>query len=263
MALAFATSPQLNQSLGYEDHYLNETVKFYRMWSSKGNNTLTSRKFPALYEATQIHMNSRPGGYRWLVEAALMTSSTDEEIAELFAFRYGSDTVHAFRRVYFDIDAYRSKKAVVFCNVLSTSLANLRGPEDYDFTWKVFCYEHGKDGLAALIDFHTGAPFNKKYLTYFKNMTNSRLSYNSFHVSTLSQSHRESAMRTLENAQQMWNFDKNQDRGSGAQYEAAKQILEACRDAILSPGIEDIIQSTTDSWEGQLEVDYNDLPVTE
>jgi hypothetical protein len=263
LALAFAVAPQLNESLGFEDRYLNHAIQFYRRWSDKVSNKMASREYPSIFEATQIHLNSRPtGGYRWLLEAALMTSATDEEIADLFSFRYGADTIRAFRRIYFDIDPYRDKKACVVANVLSTSLSNMRGSEDYDYTWKMMCYDNGWEGLLALIDYQAGSPFTKKFQKYFRDMSTSRISYNSYHISVLKQSHRESAMRTIETAQTLWHTEsKTQvDKGSEELQEAAKQILESCRDAITAPTLEDFIQSNVEGWEGLRNVEYPEIP---
>jgi hypothetical protein len=109
----------------------------------------------AIHNANAIHLSSRPRGWRWIVEALLCAGMTDREIADEIGMGANRLDIEAFRRIYFDVDAYvkngRLSKTAVEANILSTSRSRAGDLENHDYIWKRVATRFGPDGFLSFL----------------------------------------------------------------------------------------------------------------
>jgi len=227
-----------------DDTWLLEACTFFRYREDIIHSTMSFRsKHPAMFEAFLIHNDSKTtGGFKWLLEAYLMTNATDEMIAEEVGTLHGARTIELYRKVYFDIDHYRSKPSSVLCNVLATSLSMHHEQSEVDFTWKSFAYTMGFEAMKNLVRFKTGGTLSPEYATYFRTVTGDRRIYNAYHATgDIRARHVESALLLVDSADKHYNMSKLKDglEEDGKVGElVAKEMLSALEKAFLDTSLE-------------------------
>lgn len=109
----------------------------------------------AVGDANALHANSRPGGWRWMIEALLCSGLSDAEIASELQLPTGRESVKAFRRIYFDVDCYRVggelSRTALEANVMSASRNRAMTGTNHDYAWKRIAIRFGPSGFMAYI----------------------------------------------------------------------------------------------------------------
>jgi hypothetical protein len=238
------------------DSYVSRAIKFCR---EKQNPVTSPRMYWAryadIYEAYLINMSANPnGGYKWQLEAMLMTGTDADTIAENYAFQGGADTVRAYAKLFFDIEPYREKELCVLGNVLSSSLAANIGIDDYDYSWKAFAYDRGYDNLLKFLRFRAGSRLPKALKKWFDEMTQDRVAYGAYSASAnLRNMFNHQALQVLDVASKYYSVThailQNTPNDDNDASLAAKQILGALQDVILNPNIEQRVAENTDKHE--------------
>jgi len=188
-----------------KDRFLFTGAKFYRDRKKVDKQyTYYKSKFPYITPAFEIYTHNRMDGWRWFIEALLMTPLTDAEIVDALKIKCSPEVIKAYRKLFFDIDAFRESPAAVTANILSTSRAAAMDFNNCDYTWKIFAYTWGAE--AFLDQFSCNKQkINKKYKTWFKDLTNDRLTVHSFQItSDLRLMYNNQAMDVLRLAREYW-----------------------------------------------------------
>lgn len=100
--------------------------------------------------AADLNASSRPGGFRWLLEALICGGATNSQCLRLMGLPFDEETIEAYRRIYFDTDAYRSpdgtiSRTALESNVVACSKSRLVTVESHDYMWKRFAIRFGAD----------------------------------------------------------------------------------------------------------------------
>jgi hypothetical protein len=243
-------------SIATDDHYIGRSLRFCkeRQDPLSGASLFRSR-YPDIYEAYLINMSNNPtGGYKWQIEAMLMTDVEYKEIANNFMLEGGEDTIRAYAKLFFDIETYRHKECCVLANVLSSSLAASRGMDDFDYTWKAFAYAKGYDNLRKFLKFKAGFSLPPNLRKWFDTATQDRVAYGAYSSSSnLRNMYNHQALAVLDVASRYYtvangvaNKLQNTDGDTST---AAKEILGALQEVILNPRLENKIAGTRDEFE--------------
>lgn len=238
------------------DAYITRAISFCK---DKANPVTSPKaywtRYPDIYEAYLYNMSANPnGGYKWQLEAMLMTDATPAEIADNYLFVAGEDTVRAYQNLFFDITPYKDKPCAILANVLASSLSASRGIDDYDYSWKAFAYHKGYDNLLQFLKFRTGARLPKVLKKFFDEMTQDRVSYGAFSASSqLRNMYNQQAISLLDVASKYYTvthsiLQKVRSEDNDASL-AAQQILGALQEVILNPNIEQRIAENNDPHE--------------
>jgi len=213
-------------------------------------------KYPAMHEAFMIHLHAgNQGGYRWLVEAMLMTDATNKEIANEFCPLHGAETIEMYRKVYFDIDHYRERKANVLCSILAQSLAKTHAATDCDFTWKIIAYTQGFDAFREFVAFRAGGMLPDPIKTWFRDVSSFRRSYGEFNLtSSLRNMYRQDALAVLDHADRHWSMQnsamaKNIAGTGSLTEETGRSVLESLEQALMDPSIPALVKEARTFYE--------------
>jgi len=241
----------IRRSMAAKDEWLLEACRFYESREDLVHyNGRLQIKYPVMHEAFMLFHDSRPtGGYKWLIEAMLMTDASDKDIANTFNPLYGAATIEMFRKVYFDIEHYKDNAAAIFCTILATALHTTHTVTDCDFTWKAFAYVRGFDAINDLIKFRGGADLSDDYVKFMREISTKRRYYNEYHqTASLRASFSQPAMALFDQADRLWNMEQARKSlgdgdGSGSAVGTAQQILTTLEEAFLDPDLEKKIAS--------------------
>jgi hypothetical protein len=248
--------PQEEANMSVLDHYVGRAIKFCReKQDPRTGSRMYKERYPDIYEAYLLNMCDNPnGGYKWQIEAMLMTDASLEDIADNYLLENGVDTIRAYARLFFDIEPYREKGLCVLGNVLSSSLASNRGIDDYDYSWKAFAYEKGYDNLLKFLKFKAGSRLPKVLKKWFDEMTQDRVTYGAYAASAnLRNMYNNQAIQVLDVASRYYTVSNSiankLNSGDEEAVLAAKQILGALQEVILNPNIEKQIADNNDPHE--------------
>jgi hypothetical protein len=230
------------------DPWLMEACKFYQdreeLMHYSGR---LQRRFPVMHEAFMLFHDSKPaGGFKWLIEAMMMTEATDDQIATTFCPLYGAATVTMFRKVFFDIDHYKHSAMATYCTIFATALQSTHMTCDTDFTWKAFAYALGFDAIQDLIKFRSGGTLSNDYVTFMREISAKRRYYNEYHQSaSIRASFSQPAIALFEQADRLWNMEQARKKlggdGGNAAEAAAQVILGELEKSFLDPHLEERI----------------------
>lgn len=168
-----------------DDPWLLEACQFYR--HARGSNVcnpMNQVRYPEMYEAFMLMMaNNQFADYRFALQAMCCTTATDEEIAAAVEPNNGARVIELFRKVFFDIDAYKHNKIKMVCSVLAQAERNVHDPtQDSDFTWKIMAYHNGFDAFQAFMGFRAGGFLPENLISYMTTISTLRRIYASFHL---------------------------------------------------------------------------------
>lgn len=239
-----------------EDPYISRALRFCRERQDPLSGAALFRdRYPALYEAYLINLSNNPhGGYKWQIEAMLMTDASFEDIANNYLLEGGVETVRTYSKLFFDISPYKEKELCVLANVFSSSLGGIRGIDDFDYTWKAFAYAKGYDNLLKFFRFKAGHRLPPALKKWFEESTQDRVAYGAYSTSgNLRNMYNHQALAVLDVASRYYTISnsvlqKVQDNDDDASI-AAKQILGALQEVILNPKLEEQIAENNDPFE--------------
>ena len=226
------------------DPCLVEACEFYRGREEIASHSDYHRmQHPVIHEAFMLRLSANFfGGYKWLLEALLMTDASNKEIADQFHPLYGEDTVEMFRKVFFDVDHYRSNPANMLVSVFANSMQTTHSSTDCDFTWKAFAYQRGFEAFLELIRFRAGGLLPAPHVSFIREVAKQRAYYNAYHVSaSLRASYNQAALALFDHADKLWHLEKvteqlgdREDMGKLT----AQAVLTSLEQALTDPGIE-------------------------
>jgi len=252
--LVVADKGNVSQSVSLcKDLDIREAVKFCndKQRPIPVNHNMYVEKHRDVYEAYLINMSNNPnGGYKWQIEAMLMTGVDHATIASNYMFDHGAKTIATYEKLFFDISPYREKPLCVLGNVLSSSLSASTGIDDYDYSWKAFAYSKGYEDLLKFLSFRTGSRLTKNMRKWFDEMTQDRVAYGAFSTSAqMRNMFNQQAIQVLDIASRYYSISqtvanklKNPQDGVTL---AAKEVLAALQDVILDPNIEHRVANNT------------------
>lgn len=248
---------EIREARRANDKYLVTACEFYRNRQQiVSRNPEHIAKFPAMHEAFMLHMHAgNNGGYKWLVEAMLMTDASDEEIANEFCPLHGKETIATYRKVYFDIDHYRHRKANVLCSILAQSLTKTHSETDCDFTWKVIAYTQGFEAFREFVAFRAGGLLPETMRSWFRDISSFRRSYGEFNLtSSLRNMYRQEAIAVLDHADKHWSMQnsaasKMMSGGGSLTEETGRSVLESLEQALMDPNIPSMVKEARAFYE--------------
>lgn len=142
----FLADPYKEVDTVKSDPALRELSEFKRCVKKNLNNPHAFwKKYPEMSTAYQIFLSDMAEGWRWLIEAYLMTDLTDRKIANRLDVPIDAGTIKRYRTSFFDISLYNNSEAAIMANLLAVSKARAFDTGIPDFTWKVFAYVWGPD----------------------------------------------------------------------------------------------------------------------
>lgn len=110
-------------------------------------------------------------GWRWMIEALLMTAEDELEISQLSG-SLNARTIAAYRDLFFDVDGLLPYPLDTVTNVLNAARSASSGSEVYDYTWKNFAYRWGMQDFLGYVQ--TGR-LSDDHKDWFKEQTGVRL----------------------------------------------------------------------------------------
>jgi hypothetical protein len=190
------------------DKFLTEAVQYYKDRKKFVKDPAKVKKaHPESSLAFELYSNNRPGGWRWYIEALMMTGTSIEDIQKALKVDCPVDALNIFRNVFFDITPYIESEIAVYANVLSTSRVAAANPDNHDYTWKMFAYCWGADDFIKRFCFKAKEQ-SKEHREWFKMMAASNIALNSYHASSdLRLMYNNQAVEVLRLAQTYWSVD--------------------------------------------------------
>ena len=193
------------------DKYLTEAVSFYndrKKYIGKDNAKL-KKAHPECNLAFELHSQSRPGGWRWYLEALLLTGMPETEIRKILKVDCPVDAIKLFRSIFFDVSAYQESEVAVYANVLSTSRAAINDFNNHDYTWKMFAYCWGAEEFIKHFC-SRDKEIDKEHLKWFRQMSSGNLTRGSYHATNdMRIMYNAQALEVLRTAQTYWNLPEN------------------------------------------------------
>lgn len=205
LAQSFLADPTKPLSLANKDQYLGQAAKFYKDRKQYARDPkIFAKKHPALTEAFEIYCDNRAGGWRWYIEALMMTGLDSKALAKELKVKCSPESIEMYRKLFFDISGYRESQIAVYANVLSTSRACITDFSNYDYTWKLFAYCWGPEAFIEQFCFKDTNP-NVKYKEWFKSFAQNNVTINAFHLShDLKMTYNMQALEVIKTAQTFW-----------------------------------------------------------
>lgn len=241
VVMAYQADPGLSEAYVIRDPVLFNAVRFYRMFRGDNLNgsqkyTIVSRMFPEVLEAFVIYHNGSNGcGYRWALEAAVMTGESSEEIAKLFPFNGGAKTVETYVKMFFDVRDYLKSEMSLISSVLASSLSRDVDTSDYDFTWKSAAFYNGMDGLRALVRCRAGGRLTQKMRAWMREVINDRYLYRTYTLSSnMKKEYVEQSLALYSAVQTHWRIEDGKELVDDSDT-VPKQFLEAVRMIVENP----------------------------
>ncbi len=188
------------------DPWISKGCGFRREWSDRVPSDKLDVKYPGVREAVETFADNKPGGWRWMLEALLMTPETDKALASHIGANEAEPVITAYRKLFFDIDLYRHSPVSVSVNVLASAgnRAGVMGVSDY--VWKLFAYTWGAEGFIEAVCKGTGSGLmeeqQKKWLAATIQQENMFRAASA--VKEIQAGWSEQAARTLEDTKESW-----------------------------------------------------------
>lgn len=130
------------------DPFLTQGISFYK--SRKLN-----RKSPEFYlknylditRAFQIYAHNKPNGWRWVIEALLLTGASPEDISKSLKLptEITPEIIKCYSKLFFDVTDYLVSEPAVTANILGVSPSVPVDFCNFDYVWKRFAYTFGVD----------------------------------------------------------------------------------------------------------------------
>ena len=231
-----------------EDQWIGRGWRFDRDYRKGASGTELDRKYPGCRAALEAFSDSRPGGWKWMLEALLMSSSSDRDLADLIGDRKAGKAVTAYRKLFFDIDEYRDSPMAVSVNVLASAgnRAGVMGTSDY--VWKLFSYTWGAEEFmnAVCRGPETGSMTDKqqKWMAAAIRQENMFRAMNA--VEELKAGWSEQAAMTLDSTRHLWS---HQGETGG------ESLFDRYLDELMSLRVAGVIQGRKDTEPEKLEAE--------
>ena len=193
------------------DSYLRELVDFKRFVKCNLDDPGRYwKKYPDMATAYNIFLSNVSEGGRWLIEAYLMTSMSDGEIADRLKIDGMKEGVIArYRKIFFDIDSYRNSEAAVTANLLATSKVKSTDTGISDFTWKLFSYVWGARAFEMMFFPHKG-DIPDTYKQWLREKSSNMMDVYSFHTTRrLKDMYNENVIDVINTAKDYWELDSD------------------------------------------------------
>jgi hypothetical protein len=210
VAQSFLADPMKPIVLAQKDKYLGDAVGFYKARKQYVQDPVAyAKKYPDIATAFELYCDSRPSGWRWYIEALLMTGISCEDLQKVLKVNCPVSALEMFRKLFFDIEEYKNSEIAVYANVLSTSRTVISDFSNYDYTWKIFAYCWGAEDFIKQFCFKSREP-NKEHREWFKEFTMNNMTVGSFHLTNdLRMTYNMQAMEIIKTAQQYWSIPKS------------------------------------------------------
>lgn len=197
------------------DPLLYKGACFYRdVKSFKAKPALYMKKYPELNICREIYNANNFHGWRWYIEALILTGATDKEIVELLKVPVDPAIIGIYRKLFFDVDAILQSSVAVNANILAIARVNQGQQLDCNYMWKIFAYTWGAD---AFIE-HTSPKkqsVNKLHLKWFKDMAKEATVLGTFQMtSDLRAMYNQQVLEVLKIAKDFWDIsDEDYSKG--------------------------------------------------
>jgi len=257
VVMAYQADPTLSDAFIIRDPVLFRTVRFYRAFRSDTNRmagkyVLMSRMYPEILEAFVIYHNGAAGcGFRWALEAMVMTGMSSEEIADSFPLSHGEATVDAYISLFFDVREHLANEFTLMSSVLASSLNRAVDTSDYDFSWKSAAYFKGMEGLRSLIRCRAGGRLSADMRGWMRETINDRYLYRTYTLSSnLKKEYIDQSIILYNTMQSHWKIEDGKDPAEDMD-NVPKQFLNALRMIVENPNntpkVEDVISPVENS----------------
>jgi hypothetical protein len=187
------------------DKYLSEAVQFYKDRKKYLDNPAKLKKdHPESSLAFELYCANRPGGWRWYLEALMMTDTSNEDIKKILKVDCPLDTLNIFQSMFFDVRPYRESEVAVYANILSTSRASITNFNNHDYTWKMFSYCWGAEDFIEQFCFKAKEP-NAEHRKWFRAVSGNNITVNTFHTTNdMRLLYNQQALEVIRTAQTFW-----------------------------------------------------------
>ena len=260
VALAYTAVPEYSDMHVMSDPYLYAGIRFFREFRSTRNTMLLAKAYPDIFEAFLIYNNgNKPFGFRWFLEAYLMTDKTPQEISAEFNNRLQPQVIQSYAKLFFDVQDLLKDRIAVMATVLGSAMTMERGAQDYDYTWKSLAYEHGLDGMRDFIRFRSGNRLTPYLRAWFREIISDRYLFKAYALSAdLRSDFFDQGLAIYNAVQQNWKIQDEQAKTArkGGD-EAPKQFLAGIQMILENPDLERAIDTNVDPIEKQTGYDYS------
>lgn len=210
-AAAYYVASPREKLYGVKDPLLKKTVRFLRdrkLLSRDFSHYM--RKYPEIATAYLIFLHNQKRGWRWLLEACLMTGESPERISEALALEgLTPKTVQTYSRIFFDVEPFLGNTAAVTANVFSLTDVSLDYHGVCDYTWKRFAYRFGLDDFLRRISMNESAA-DQEWQEWEKDTIIQEISMNSVHIPEfLLDTQSEIALTILNTAKEFWHVSND------------------------------------------------------
>lgn len=177
---------------------------------SENGDYSSARKYPAIQAAQDIFNHSSFAGWRWFVEALIISGAPNSQIQDLLKVDISDETLNIYRKLWFDVESYIHSEAAVHANILASSRLSMSGKMDCDYTWKMFAFTWGPD--AFMDQFASKKRVLKhEYGRWFKDLTRDSLTITAFQLSSdLRKNYNMEALDVLKVAKDYWNISEQE-----------------------------------------------------
>jgi len=205
-AAHYLANPTANIS-AEKDPYIREAGQFKRELKQNLDSPKTVwNKYEEMATAFQMYLNTKQDGWKWLIEAYLMTDLADNHIVNRLGIDIPIGVVKRYRKMFFDISSYKRSQAAVMANVMSTAKVTIMNTGVADYTWKIFAYVWGASAFEAMF-LPTGKKRDPEHIRWMREAASASLDVYSYHLtSTLKSTYNEQAIGILNTAKSYWDI---------------------------------------------------------
>jgi hypothetical protein len=237
------------------DKYLYAGTKFARCLKKIDQNSgAIKQSFPPIQEAYNLWIRSSPNSFRWVMEALIMARADDEFIAEHMQLEFGSDTVEAYKKLFFDVDSYLDSKLLVESNIFSTCMSSASQYNDHDFAWKLIGFHQGLEAVVRVME--PGGVISDETEDWIKDVIKTKLTTASLQVIANTRlAYKIEIMNVVEFALKTWDGPEG-----GQRKQAEKAFLEQMASSVIGSVSMSVMNPETqlDSHETRTAFDYDE-----
>jgi hypothetical protein len=188
-----------------KDEYLYRVCQFYKYrkrWDNSAERLMS--RYPDIKRAFDCYVDVGPSGWKWYIEALLLTDADSEEISKMLHSGMSADVVEAYKKLFFDVDIYGESERAVDVNIFGATRDAVASFNNYDFTWKLIAYTWGADKFLAYSS-PRKKRVDKKLKKWFEDVIQDRVIEHTFHISSnMKLMYNEAAIDILKTAQSFW-----------------------------------------------------------
>lgn len=169
------------------------------------------KKWPEITMAYQIFLHNGRRGWRWVVEACLLSGASYAEIVEALALPELTENVlKEYAKVFFDVMDLRDNEAALNSCVFAFTDTSLNHMGMCDYSWKKFAIRFGLEDFLLKIS-PKSEVHRDEWTDWEKEVVINDMTSNSLHIpENIMQGYTEDAVNLLNIVRELWNVRKDE-----------------------------------------------------